>query len=388
MRTRLSRSAGLIAATGLGLAVSPLALATAAGATAPTPTPTPTVSASPTSSPSPSPSSSPSPTKPQVEPLQQGNVDARVKIVHKVTGGKRKAAIATFVVKSTKPATGYRLTITMHKDLDWHAPNFNGWDCTGSADTITCDFPGEATTRPGDVGLVFEMPQTAGLKLDLSASIRTNEADSNPANNKDTRTIVVPADEPTARTGTLTGRIWNDANHNGRQDKGEKGVAGAKVLATFGPGDTTTNAYGPVTTGADGRYKIDNITPNVPGLSGFTFAVAAPGKAWSFTKYKVGAANGNSDFHFIDNDDMPGAPYDEYFGKDSVIGLADEHTITAGKTLVLDAGLVKRDSGAGDDDTLPKTGAAIGGFVGAGALLIGGGIALTVLARRRRSTVA
>jgi len=123
-------------------------------------------------------------------------------------------------------------------------------------------------------------------------------------------------------------------------------------------------------------------------VSGFTFAVAAPDEAWSFTKYKVGAANGNSDFQFIDNDDMPGAPYDQYFGKNAVIGLADEHTIKADKTLVLDAGLVKRDSGAGDDHTLPKTGAATGGFLGAGAVLIGGGIALTALARRRRSTVA
>jgi hypothetical protein len=55
--------------------------------------------------------------------------------------------------------------------------------------------------------------------------------------------------------------------------------------------------------------------------------------------------------------------------------------------LVLRRQVVKRDSGSGDD-TLPKTGTAPSGFLGSGALPIGGGIAPTALARRRRSTVA
>jgi LPXTG-motif cell wall-anchored protein len=380
MRTHLNRASRLIAATGLALAVSPLALASiAAAATNPTPSPTIPVPPSPSSTPS-----APT-TKPPAEPLPKA-VDASVTATAKVHTEVPPMAIVKFVVRSDKPVASYRLKIKLGWPGTYAAPpNHPGWDCTGEFKNYDCHWTGKATAEPAPVSLALSHPDAPGSFA--QGTVTTTESDSNPANNTARTKVIVP--EPAAKTGTLTGRVWNDANHNGRQDKGEKGVRGARIVLTFGPGDSTTKVYGPVATGADGRYVIRKIEPNVPGVSGFTVAVATPGKGWTFTKPGIGADRGDSDFHRVDARGEPLETYLEtYFGKNATVGMADWHDIKAGETAVLDAGLIhlKSKPGAGADDTLPKTGAATGAILAAGGLLLGGGIALTVLARRRRAT--
>jgi len=384
MRTNLNRAARLVAATGLALAVSPLALAgIAAAATDPTPSPTITASPSPNSTPS-----APT-TKPPAEPPPDA-VDASVTATAKVYTEVPPMAIVKFVVQSDKPVANYHLKIKLGWPGEYAAPpNHPGWHCTGEFANYDCRWTGKATAEPAPVSLALSHPDPPGSFA--RGTVTTTEPDSNPANNTVRTKVVVPGGTPAPETGTLTGRVWNDANHNGRQDKGENGVAGARIVLTFGPGDSTTKVYGPVATGADGTYVIRKIEPNVPGVSGFTVAVATPGKGWTFTKPGVGADRGDSDFRLVDlRDSTPPEPFKAYFGKNPTVGMADWHSIKAGETAVLDAGLIHLNTkpGVAGEDTLPKTGAGTGGILAAGGLLLGGGIALTVLAHRRRTTTA
>src|SRR5215211_7624650 len=243
MRTNLNRAARLVAATGLALAVSPLALAgIAAAATDPTPSPTITASPSPSSTPS-----APT-TKPPAEPPPDA-VDASVTATAKVYTGVPPMAIVKFVVQSDKPVANYHLKIKLGWPGEYAAPpNHPGWHCTGEFENYDCRWTGKATAEPAPVSLALSHPDPPGSFA--RGTVTTTEPDSNPANN-------------TVRT---------------------KGVAGARIVLTFGPGDSTTKVYGPVATGADGTYVIRKIEPNVPGVSGFTVAVATPGKGWTFTK--------------------------------------------------------------------------------------------------------
>jgi LPXTG-motif cell wall-anchored protein len=385
---RLVRAAGFIASTTLLAAASSLAMTSAAGAD-PGTTPSPTTS--PTSSPSPT--TSPAPTKETpVQPSLLDTVDASVAIHSKVFAEKPKSATARFTVRSTKPATGYRLTIKVARELGMHAINNDGWSCkfsdTGNPVYIyTCDYLGKATVTPNEISASFEMPQKAGLKFRLSASVTTTETDSNPANNTAAKTIVVPADKPSSKPGKgkgiIAGRVWNDANGNGRQDTGEKSVAGAKVLLFFATADSTVSDFtGPVTTGADGRYSFKNLAPHVPDKTAYGVIVAAPGKNWVFTRTSVGAERGDSDFRPIGSD----AVLEGELGNGAVMGFHDRVDVFAGQTTVLDAGLVKKGgTGAGTGDELPKTGAGMTGFLAAGGALLAAGAGLVLLGRRRRT---
>src|SRR5262249_41751695 len=53
----------------------------------------------------------------------------------------------------------------------------------------------------------------------------------------------------------ITGTVFNDANQNGRQDRGEGGVAG-RVIQLIDP---TGAVIATTTTGADGSYSFDNL---------------------------------------------------------------------------------------------------------------------------------
>jgi hypothetical protein len=52
---------------------------------------------------------------------------------------------------------------------------------------------------------------------------------------------VVP--DPTLDCTDVTGKVWNDANRNGRQDDGEEGLSGVRVVTPRGL-QATTDAYG------------------------------------------------------------------------------------------------------------------------------------------------
>ncbi len=186
-------------------------------------------------------------------------------------------------------------------------------------------------------------------------------------------------------TGTIAGRVWHDANRNGRQDKGEQAVAGARLVVAVADGNTS-KVISRATTGADGRYSFTKLPV---GYGKYGVVIATPDKNWTFTESSKGAEAGDSDFRAENVNGTPAGPlFEGWFGKDAIVGLHDRTDVEARTTTVLDAGLISRGGGSGTDDELPKTGAAAGGILGAGALLLGGGVALTALARRRRPAVA
>lgn len=55
----------------------------------------------------------------------------------------------------------------------------------------------------------------------------------------------------TLPTAAISGRVWNDLDHDGLQDPGEPGIPGAVVSSSPVPFDTTT--------GPDGRYLLDGV---------------------------------------------------------------------------------------------------------------------------------
>ena len=70
----------------------------------------------------------------------------------------------------------------------------------------------------------------------------------------------VPAPVEAENLGTLTGRVFVDANENGALDAGESAVTGASVqLAVAGAGGAPGAVYAAVTTGADGVYRFENV---------------------------------------------------------------------------------------------------------------------------------
>jgi len=138
------------------------------------------------------------------------------------------------------------------------------------------------------------------------------------------RTTVVDAGllKRTSATGTIAGWIWRDANGNGRQDKGEEGVAGARVIVNIAVG-MESRIVSRVTTGADGRYTVKQLPI---GYGKYGVSIATPGKNWTFTEPGVGAERGDSDFRPVRlGNNPPGAPW---FGKDVVVAIHDRTTST------------------------------------------------------------
>jgi hypothetical protein len=248
--------------------------------------------------------------------------------------------------------------------------------------------------------------------------------------------------QPTG-TGVVQGKVWNDKNRNGVYDKGsEQGVAGLPVLLFAGvdetpaPGDETTtqelvkrlaarphalaDAGSPVTTDHWGNYRFGKVLP------GSYFIAIPPGPVkdgdttdmWKFTKANVGTDDTiDSDVTVNETEDLamsksftidaktqkveidagvytgpdpqPTASSSEGPGPVPTPSASIKPTpkptpsVSASASAVPTASAVPAPGGGG---SLPVTGAAIGGIVSAAVLLIGGGVALTVLARRRRGT--
>ena len=66
---------------------------------------------------------------------------------------------------------------------------------------------------------------------------------------------------PSVQTSSVGDRVWIDANRNGVQDEGEENLAGVNVTATppAGSGEQPRT----VKTDADGKWRVDGLTPGV-----------------------------------------------------------------------------------------------------------------------------
>jgi len=130
-----------------------------------------------------------------------------------------------------------------------------------------------------------------------------------------------------AGTGTIQGFVWDDLNRNGIQDAGEPGAAGVTVgyqqIIDGRPG----LFYAKVTTGHDGAYSIVDLPAG-------EYRAVASTVVWLFTTASAGEDRAkDSDFAgYIDN---PAAPQQ--------VAMTSNVTVDAGGTVVLDAGVVKRE---------------------------------------------
>ena len=127
--------------------------------------------------------------------------------------------------------------------------------------------------------------------------------------------------------GTIQGRVWSDLNRNGIQDAGEPGAAyvtiGYQQIIDGRPG----LFYAKVTTGHDGAYSIVDLPAG-------EYRAVASTVVWLFTTASAGEDRAkDSDFAgYIDN---PAAPQQ--------VAMTSNVTVDAGGTVVLDAGVVKRE---------------------------------------------
>jgi hypothetical protein len=215
--------------------------------------------------------------------------------------------------------------------------------------------------------------------------------------------------------GSISGLVWNDRNRNGLQDAGEKGVKGLPVVAisegrstpklsssrTLGK-LTAVADYHLTTTDAKGEYSFPEVAPDEWRVLVGAGPMSPDGKdipviVWTFTKKGVGTDTAKDSDVELDA---------KFQGKAAI---SDIVTVQRDGKVDIDAGVYRDEPtpspsasasseppatasesppapgpGTGGG-SLPKTGLAIGGFLLAGALLIGGGTALTLLARKRRT---
>ena len=166
----------------------------------------------------------------------------------------------------TAQAPGFDCTVRPPVDLGDGGFIPSGADCTagGLADTVTLTIT--ATVGPGAAEL-------SGVTAMMSSGGFTEFA---------FRPINILGSDTT----TVSGRVWNDLNHNGRQEYGEPGISGISVSAQFSF----------TTTGADGTYTLTDIER---GDTAVLFV--APG-SFDFTKPNVGEDTHDSDVTSTERD--------------------------------------------------------------------------------------
>jgi hypothetical protein len=227
-------------------------------------------------------------------------------------------------------------------------------------------------------------------------------------------------------SGVACIRAWNDTNRDGIRGGGENPIAGLPAFVLPAPAAPAPSASPAASgtgtalrslvrrspsqkpaadvpvTNADGELCTDGLRPGKYfAYLGLGPVVIVGGKAdikpvWTLTKQDQGSNDAiDSDFG------KPGAEVPPAFANKFVTVAL---TVSVQKPVVVDGGLFKNGvhptpspsagpstqpsaspSAPAGGGSLPTTGAAVGGFLAAGALLVGGGIALTVITRRRRS---
>lgn len=248
----------------------------------------------------------------------------------------------------TATATGFDCTVRPPEDLGGGSFNPSGADCTADSLTDSVTMTVTATVGPGAAEL-----------SDVQATMRSGDF-----SELATEAVSVLGSDVT----TVSGRVWNDLNRNGRQEPGEPGIPGISVASQFSS----------ATTGGDGTYTLTDIER---GDTDVLFV--APGK-FDFTKPNVGDDQHDSDVTSTERD-----------CEDCVGGSL---TLTvAGPTSHVDAGLFdpkvappKPGASGPEARTVPtalaNTGSPVATLAGIGVLLLAAGVSLTLLQRRRRPT--
>ena len=265
----------------------------------------------------------------------QASVDASVTIQSPASIDAGDIQVIRFTARSDKPATNYRLTINIPNGLYfWEPEDYQSpWKTeSASASTITLRYDGAATATPPQYGAAFGAGPGAGRSLAVRAQVAVAETDVNPGNNVATNQVFLAA----GNSATLAGRVWNDANRNGRQDTGEQGVADVKVDLWTGPGKRSQAAF-TTRTGADGSYRILGVPAWSPLGDQYVIETTSPGAAWSYTRADVGEGTGDSDVVSARPNHPSGSPVPSPLRATSpYLKLAD------GKTTLVDAGLYLR----------------------------------------------
>jgi hypothetical protein len=235
-----------------------------------------------------------------------------------------------------------------------------------------------------------------------------------------------PTEEPEEElnTVTVTGKVWRDKNRNGIQDAGEPGIKNVPVVGGALPEEL--NFCDLLKEGGDADKALDSRSKAaVKGLrkaaadpepsdsaltdaqGNYTLKLAAASRI-GVLLVPVSAIGDTNEFDQLfhltkpgqgtdrskDSDFAPCAPVN--FDDVKLVGVYDAE-VDKDTSLDVDGGLYLNGDTApspsaspapgGGGDSLPNTGLAIGGFVVAGTLLVGGGAALTILARRRRQVI-
>jgi uncharacterized repeat protein (TIGR01451 family) len=123
--------------------------------------------------------------------------------------------------------------------------------CTTSAVTVTCSLGDMAPAATRTIVIEATIATVIGtVSVVNTAAATTSTPDPDSADNTSTVTTLVSADP-----GTLTGRVWNDADRDGVIEPGETGFGGVTVVITGDPdGDGIIDRI-TVVTNPDGTYS-------------------------------------------------------------------------------------------------------------------------------------
>ena len=170
-----------------------------------------------------------------------------------ITAGNPYAALGDIVTYSYLLTNNGNLTLT-------------GSDPSGLF-TITDDHIGSPLGTAFTCGTVTSLAPGATITCTANYSITQADLDSQSVTNTATGhamfgTAPVDSNQDTAtaniKRGAITGIVFNDANLNLVQDKGELGIKGVTVTIYDSTGTTIVAT---VTTGADGSYSVSNLLP-------------------------------------------------------------------------------------------------------------------------------
>jgi len=189
----------------------------------------------------------------------QADVTTTVSVPSQAYGGSTVLVPVSFQNLGPASAAGVGYALSLSAGAASAQFTNNGVLCTYSGGSIGgCNLPSTlAVGQVVNLVLSFTAP-AAPAAVTVTSTVSTVTAESNVSNNSATGSLSVPTLQP---TGTISGRVWYDANRNRRYDNGEVGRASWSVDLLQGGSPiarTSTDANGQYSfTGlADGVYAV------------------------------------------------------------------------------------------------------------------------------------